>query len=395
MRILWSSNAPWTGSGYGVQTALVCERLKAAGHEVAIHAWYGQECGVSHWKGIPVYPRFGHAYGIDVQHVHAQDWRADLLITLIDAWVQEPQTFQQAGVRWAPWFPVDSEPIAPAIAQKVRGAYQPLVFSHTAEEECRRIGLDPIYIPHCVDTSIYKPGDRGESRRWLGWDESWYLVGMVAANKGWPSRKAFPQALEAFAEFARTRPEARIYLHTVIDPRHGGLEFAPLLTALGLDGKVLAADQYRLTNGIPPEALAHVYRACNVLLNPAMGEGCGVPILEAQCCDTPVIAGDWTAMPEHVRAGWLVPRSEADRYWMTGYNTWQMLPRVSGIRTQLENAYTAHVRGLDARRLSEGCAQVRQEFDADRVVRECWLPVLAQMDQRIHAGHGELQLVKF
>ena len=44
-----------------------------------------------------------------------------------------------------------------------------------------------------------------------------FVVGMVAANKGAPSRKAFSQALLAFSRFAKAHDNAFLYLHTVLD----------------------------------------------------------------------------------------------------------------------------------------------------------------------------------
>jgi hypothetical protein len=64
--------------------------------------------------------------------------------------------------------------------------------------------LDPLYVPHGIDTNIYKPIDRKTAREECGVPDGAFLVGMVAANKGRPSRKGFSQAFQAFARFAET-----------------------------------------------------------------------------------------------------------------------------------------------------------------------------------------------
>ena len=52
-----------------------------------------------------------------------------------------------------------------------------------------------------------------------------------------------------------------------------------------------------------------------------MGEGFGVPIIEAQACGTPVITGDWTAMSEITRTGLAIPKEDAMPYPIVTYGT--------------------------------------------------------------------------
>src|SRR4051812_5387913 len=91
MKILWTSNAPWAGTGYGGQTALFTSRLQAAGHDVAILAFYGMEGGVGEWNGMTIYPtdhtRFGK-YFLSHYAAHHGGGSADdvLVLTLNDLW---------------------------------------------------------------------------------------------------------------------------------------------------------------------------------------------------------------------------------------------------------------------------------------------------------------------
>jgi hypothetical protein len=78
--------------------------------------------------------------------------------------------------------------------------------------------LDPLYCPHGIDTDTYQPHDRNTVREQVGLEEDAFLVGMVAANKGRPSRKSFSQAFQAFRKFAESHDNAYLYLHTMVNP---------------------------------------------------------------------------------------------------------------------------------------------------------------------------------
>ena len=56
MRILWHSNAPWNGSGYGIETAIFVPRIASLGHEVIISAPYSFGGNVLEWEGFQVLP---------------------------------------------------------------------------------------------------------------------------------------------------------------------------------------------------------------------------------------------------------------------------------------------------------------------------------------------------
>ena len=43
MRIVWVSNAPLAATGYGTQTKRFVPKLIAAGHDVAVHCFFGLE----------------------------------------------------------------------------------------------------------------------------------------------------------------------------------------------------------------------------------------------------------------------------------------------------------------------------------------------------------------
>ena len=117
--------------------------------------------------------------------------------------------------------------------------------------------------------------------------------------------------------------------------------------------------------------MADVYSSLDVLLNPAMGEGFGLPVLEAQACGVPAIVTDFTAMSEVCGAGWKVrlrPRLDADA-------------RLAGVAERRGGRREPRgvLRALRAGPARRSRAQAREHalrYDADRVLEEHWLPAL-------------------
>lgn len=373
MNILWHSNAPWAATGYGVQTRLFTPRIRDLGYDVSISAFYGLEGASITWNGMTVYPRAFHPYGMDVIGQHAKECQADVVITLVDAWVLKHDRITASGARWAPWFPVDHDPMPEAVRNSVKHAWRPMVYSRHAESLAIEAGMDPIYVPHGVDTSIYAPMPQDEARAKLGIPEDAFVVGIVAANKGLPSRKALPTQLEAFARFARRHDDALLYVHTHLGTEMDGMDVPAVMQSLGIpDDRVKVCDQYRNIMGYGDGVMAGLYSAMDVLSSATMGEGFGVPIIEAQACGTPVIVGGWTAMPELVGAGWTVTAHERV---LTPMQAYQYLPTCDGVLEALEASY-AH-RG-DASLRSQARA-FAMRYDADEVTQTYWKPALEAM----------------
>jgi FkbM family methyltransferase len=389
MKISWLSNAPWCRTGYGNQTLLFVPRIRNLGHGMAVTAFYGLEGGILDWNGIPVYGRGYHPYGMDIAAANAVHQSADILLTLIDAWVMEPG-MMLPGTRWVPWFPVDHETLPPAVRDKVQAAFARIVYSRFGEQAVKDAGMDCYYIPHGVDCSVFAPRDRAKAREFLGWPADRFIVGMVAANKGNPSRKSFTQQIEAFARFKAKHPNSMMYIHTVAGTENAGVDLPTFVGALGMTAgfkgrcnpaevDVLFCDQYQGHLGFPDEYMVAVYNGIDVLLSVSMGEGFGIPILEAQACGCPVIVGDWTSMPELCFAGWKIAKSDAERFW-SPLNAYQYIPHVEPIVSKLEIAY----RKRGDTYLRDKARAGALPYDVDTVTEQYWRPVLADIEERIN-----------
>jgi glycosyltransferase involved in cell wall biosynthesis len=243
-------------------------------------------------------------------------------------------------------------------------------------------GLDVWYVPHAVDTNIFKPLDRTEAREHLKWPQDKFIVGMVAANKGNPSRKAFYEQIAAFAALHHEHPDTMMYLHTDAGLNGGDVvNLHKFINRMGLKigEDVLIADAYMYGLGYPDQFMVDAYNAMDVLTNVSLGEGFGIPILEAQACGTPVIVGDWTSMSELCFAGWKVLKEEAVPVYHDYFDAFQWQATTAAIYDRMEQAYAA-----------KGDYELRNQarrgalpYDADSVTRRYWKPILKEMESLI------------
>lgn len=373
-RLMLHAGAPFVPTGYGQQCAQLSTRLRDAGHDTAVSVTWGLNGSALDWEGIKLYPsddQWGNLRLADYARLH----QADLVITLLDVWVLKDPRLRELNL--AAWVPVDHEPCPPHVAAffKQFGA-RPIAMSRFGERMLADQGFDPLYVPHAVDTRIFRPvGDRSEARAMFGLHDDSFVVGMVANNAGHtPSRKAFPQAILAFSEFRRKHDDAVLYLHTEITGRRSlqefGVDLRDLCERYGVPVEsVKYTDNVSMDVGLPAGLMASLYASFDVLLNPSYGEGFGIPLIESQAVGTPVICTDWTAMPELCGAGWLVGGEPWDD---VKHRSFYMAPNVGDILGALEQAYES--RGDEA--LAERAVAFAQGYDADAVFAQYWVPAL-------------------
>ena len=383
------SNAVWAQTGYGGQAKLLLPRLQQLGHEVSMTGYYGLQGHTLMINDIMVFPCGYHPYGMDVAAGNAKVSKADILMTNVDLWVCEPQNFE--GTTWVPWFPIDSETANPMIKAKLPYAFERYCMSKHGTKLVKELGHDCTFMPCAVDTNVFKPvGNREEAlaevnlhiRGDIPSDK--YMVSMVAMNKGAPSRKAFYAQMKAFSIFHEKHPDSVLYMHTIKSEHgeQGGINLVEIANLFGLklETDLFFPDPLMVINGYPDVFLNAVYNASDVFLSVTMGEGFGIPILEAQAAGCPVIVGDWTSMSEICFSGWKVKKEEATEIW-TMLSAIQYEPHFSAIVDRLEKAF--EMRGnQDYRERARKGAMV---YDIDAVVKKYWVPALSKLSKKLAA----------
>jgi glycosyltransferase involved in cell wall biosynthesis len=378
-RVLWYSNMPWTGTGYGTQTALTTKAMQADGHDVAICANWGLHGTKIEWEGITAYPGGLDVWANDVVGLHARDWfrgEPGWIISLADCWVLQGPAWEQHRV--ASWVPVDHTPVPPKVADFfVRSGAVPIAMAKFGQEELARIGIEAHYAPHGIDTDVFRRVDEFQGRPvrdMFGIQGDAFVVGMNAANKGtYKIRKSFPQAFAAFGIFAKRHPDAVLYVHAEKFGHADGVNLVRLAKACGVpDDRIAFTDQYAYRVGLPEPVVAAMYSAFDVLLAPSMGEGFGIPVIEAQACGVPVIVANFSAQPELVGSGWAVGGLPD---WDEHQASWLQLPNIMEIVDALELAYNGEGRPDLARAKAE-------QYDIRRTWDEHWRPIMADLEAR-------------
>jgi glycosyltransferase involved in cell wall biosynthesis len=380
MKLLWESNAPWAGTGYGQQTRLLLSALREQGHDVSCFAFYGLSGGMVEFDGYPVYPNSDFdAWGNDVIKVHIERSKSKCVVTLMDLFVLNADIWSQLPVPWFAWTPLDSVGVGATTLKLLKLVDFPIAMSEFGASQMRAYDVEPFAtIYHAVDTDVYKPMDKMEQRAHLGIEPDVdYLIGMVMANKG--DRKQYPLHLEAIKRFMDNHPDEkiRIYIHT--EPTHmmGGWDMRELVERLGLKGMVYSTNQYD-TSVVPmsEDFMARIFNSFDVLMNCSAGEGFGIPIIEAQACEVPVITHGVTAMPEITWNGYCV---ESASKGLASHYGWQFAPSVEDMAYRLECVYRM------------GSTQ-RNKMGRQAVIDKCSLPVIASQWSEMFEGLEEAQV---
>lgn len=316
-----------------------------------------------------------HHFGAEDDRDLATAGSRGLIIVLGDAWTFEVPMLDQMAV--AAWVPIDHLTL-PDVTRRwfdIMGAV-PIAMSRFGERLLQDAGFHPRYVPHAIDTGIYRPGDQAEARELTGVPADAFVVGMVANNVGRDgNRKAFSEQIAAFADLRERHSDAFLVLHTDVD-QPIGMRLRPFLDRTLPKGSYLFTDQYTYRRGVPPETVAGIYRSFDVLANCSYGEGFGIPIIEAQACGVPVIVTDATAMPELVGSGWKVGYK---RVWHDSQGAWTSVPDIGEIAEAMAAAYNQArdpARKLEAEVFAKG-------YDADVIAETHWRPVLADLQQAL------------
>jgi len=375
-----ASNSFGSSTGYGVQGKYLAEKLLKHGVKVANLSNYGLEGRKETMRlktgDVKHYPRGQVLYSEDVMELWHKDFTSafpelkSYLFTLYDVWVYNNLKFDGEIISWVP---LDHITLPPLVAKfLLRPQVTPITMSPHGQRQLEEAGIDSTYIPHAVDTKVFKPTDTYEGmpiRQYLEVPEDAFLVSMVQANKanGQIHRKALAEQFLAFGMFRKEFPNSYLYLHMEPNKAFGGFDIPKLLKACGLDQScVLMADSDILRTGYPQEFLSAIYTASDVLLGCSYGEGFGVPVVEAQACGTRVITSGFAATQDLAGPdSWIVG---GQPFWDEAQQAFFSIPFVQSMVEALKEAHDA------PKGVSQEAIDFAKQFDVDRVWEQYWKP---------------------
>lgn len=426
-RILCLSDSPTLATGFSNVVQNLYPHWLEAGVDVDVWGIGYTGLGYSDWPGLRLIPP---PPGGDWRHPRSLEMFLEQLARL-DATGQSPlythcfilqDTFHfseifceafrhvcsQRGIRSLMYFPVDA-PLEPewtniltsvdvAVAYTKFGAAAAAAAAAKASKR-----LKPKWLPHGVDTNVFKPAPdkRAEDRRMWQYGESGkpvvfcgaddFLLLNVNTNQ-W--RKDLPRTLEIFAALLQRDIPAKLVMHCrAVRPEGTDLEsvgrqfglqlgrdwihmdnqFGPHdMSFMGYDVKGRALVGSRVTQA----DMARMYNAADMVISTSLGEGWGLSITESLACGTPVAIPNHTSCAEiasEIRH--LDPDYADEQFVLLEANDRIVMPaEMSRVRQRVQmsavDAIAACYRSGEWRRRPAMPESVRQWLSWPRVARE-------------------------
>jgi glycosyltransferase involved in cell wall biosynthesis len=283
--------------GRGAGTTLVCAAGSAVAVEAARQGLAVRELPMRGDLDFPFIRRLTgllRELGPDLLHVHSRrgaDWLGGAAA-------------RRAGLPAVLTRRVDSPERRIVGALKYRRYARVIAISMAIRRQLEHAGVAPArlaLIRSAVEPQLLEPAwSRERLAREFALDSRCQLVGCVAQLI---PRKGYGLLLEAWREVARDCPAARLLVFG-----QGPLEarLRRSIRAAGLEGSVILA-------GFRPDLAAFLGRL-DLVVHPALAEGLGLAVLEAQAAGVPVVAFRAGGVPEIVadgRTGLLVQAGDA------------------------------------------------------------------------------------
>jgi glycosyltransferase involved in cell wall biosynthesis len=196
------------------------------------------------------------------------------------------------------WVTVDGEYLWDSWGDTVRAFDSVISFSDYGAKELKKLSkgthVDVVYPG--IDETIFNAFPR--DHEW-GTDniidvKNTFTVLSVAQNT---SRKNLPATIDAFGEFCKNKKDVLLFM--VTDPRDSlGYDLWTIVKKAGIGNRCVIAKDAGARGAIDDMKMNLLYNMSTVLLNTAIGEGFGLPLLEAQACNCIPMATNYASATE-------------------------------------------------------------------------------------------------
>ncbi len=306
-KIMWLSDSPMTCTGYSTISTNILNYLSEKGHECfyQAHNYVGQDLPGLKFKDdrelkFTIMGTGREPYSRDLLVPRIRDLRPNIFGVLLDSFMLYPWilSLDFAPAKSIIYFPSDGGGGLPQDCERILKKFNVSVaMSKFGQKQAFDLyGIKSYYIPHAVDEKNYFPLDE-ERRKAI--KEKWglqdkFVVGSVFRNQG---RKMADRMIKAFAIFAKTRPDAVLFMHC--DPLDSAAVFniQLLIQRYKLENRCVFTGM-KFFKGIEYKKMNEIYNAMDVFFLSTSGEGFGVPIIEAMACEVPCVVTDYTTTHE-------------------------------------------------------------------------------------------------
>jgi len=260
------------------------------------------------YKIYPATNRFQiAAFGEDRIREVVENEKPDIVFTINDMWIINEQyrriqdLHEQKKFKFVGYSPMDSYAWTGCLGDTANAWDAVISYTDFGAHEFIAGGIRrPIdVIPHGVTRGQFYPKDKLQSRKELGLREDAFIV--LNANRN-QFRKRIDITIAGFAEFAKDKPEAMLYLHMGLKDQGWDVMqvFAREMGRRGIDpnNRIIMTGNTQNPPAVEVELLNTIYNCADVGVNTCKGEGWGLVNFEHAACGVAQVVPDHTSCKE-------------------------------------------------------------------------------------------------
>lgn len=348
IKLLWISDYN-TPTGYGEVSENILHRLDPNKYDIQVLACNYNGIAPIHPSRFPVWGCHS-AYALNEIETVFNEVKPDILFTLNDGYVM-PMYYKLLGkkldkCKWISYVVFDGTPLDywPAALKHIDAV---LVPNQWQKDMLLQLGINTTVISHGVDTDVFKPLSSDVVRQYkentLGKDNAdKFIFGMVAKNF---SRKRYSELIHAFKIFKYDMglqfeiEPMLVMMPSGKDPLQ--VDLSTVCMRVGLkqfDTAIIKAPDDR---GLTREEMNYIYNSFDVNCLISVGEGYGLPIINAAACGKATVAINNTVMPYHAKdmSMYLAEPLAQPTFFEKNNNIITYLPDVVKLAEALKKAY--------------------------------------------------------
>jgi glycosyltransferase involved in cell wall biosynthesis len=294
-KLLWCGDIV-AMTGFARVTENVLERLRDD-YEIVVlgNNWWGDPTPLQEfYKMYPSSNRFQQApFGEQRIREIVEREKPDVVFSINDMWIINEQYKQIADLheqkkfKFVGYAPMDSYGWLGSLDETANKWDGIISYTEFGAHEFIAGGIQkPVaVIPHGVTRGQFYPKAKAEARKALGLKDDIFIVFNGNRNQ---FRKRIDITIEAFAKFAKDKPDTQLYLHMGLKDQ--GWDIIPLFSRAmgreGLDpnGRIILTAQTEGPPNVEVNMLNNIYNAVDVGVNTCKGEGWGLVNFEHAAC---------------------------------------------------------------------------------------------------------------